>query len=217
MKSNKKFYQNKEWMYNEIVILKKSFIQLSKELNTNQATISRWAKSFGIKGLFDKTAEEHFWEKVNKNGTVPKSCPELGKCWLWTGSKGKRGHGRIRVGKKGDFAHRVSFVIHYGSIPNGKMICHKCNVACCVNPKHLYIGNHKSNTEDSINAGTFVKSVILSNGEDNINAKLTNEKVIEIRKLYSKGNISQYELANRFGVTQPTINDVILNKIWRHV
>lgn len=58
-------------------------------------------------------------------------------CWLWLGCTNHKGYGKIRVGSKQEFAHRVSYEIHTRQIPDGLQIDHLCRVRCCVNPDHL--------------------------------------------------------------------------------
>jgi hypothetical protein len=81
-------------------------------------------------------------------------------CWLWTGSdNGYRGYGLlgIRNRQKGEhynlLAHRVSWMVHRGDIPNGALILHKCDVRSCVNPDHLFLGSARDNTQDMIAKG----------------------------------------------------------------
>ena len=68
-------------------------------------------------------------------------------CWVWLGSVTQFGHGVCRGGA----AHRVSYELHKGEIPKGMYICHRCNVASCVNPNHLYAGTAIDNSNDRQN------------------------------------------------------------------
>ena len=67
-------------------------------------------------------------------------------CWEWKGSKSHNGYGIYSAGI-GDNrrAHRISWELFFGPIPEGKMVLHKCNNPSCVNPYHLYLGNHMDN------------------------------------------------------------------------
>lgn len=71
-------------------------------------------------------------------------------CWLWTGTLDRRGYGRIwRIGNHTrDRAHRVSWEIHRGPIPEGSFVLHTCDVRHCVNPDHLFLGDHEANMAD---------------------------------------------------------------------
>lgn len=78
-------------------------------------------------------------------------------CWLWTGHVRVNRYGDIRPcianGGRPAIAYRVSWELANGPIPASTMVCHKCDVSLCVNPDHLYLGDHVSNALDSIARG----------------------------------------------------------------
>jgi hypothetical protein len=78
-----------------------------------------------------------FWRKVNKNGPIPQEKPELGPCWVWTARARGEGYGKFDTGKKHDFAHRLSYELLCGPIPEGLELDHLCRNRLCLNPKHL--------------------------------------------------------------------------------
>ena len=72
-------------------------------------------------------------------------------CWIWTGPYQYDYYGRC--GKL--YAHRLSFTIHNGPIPDGMQVCHRCDVPMCVNPKHLFLGDQVRNVNDSMQKGRY--------------------------------------------------------------
>lgn len=87
--------------------------------------------------------QDYFWLTVYKTDT----------CWLWFGTTYEAGYGQYSYENKIQSAHRVSWQMHYGPIPEGLIVCHKCDVPQCVNPDHLFLGTHKTNAEDRESKG----------------------------------------------------------------
>lgn len=67
-------------------------------------------------------------------------------CWLWTGTVTYNGYGIFEVNGKKIRAHRFSYELHKGPIPDGLTIDHLCRVRCCVNPDHLEAVTMRENT-----------------------------------------------------------------------
>lgn len=80
-------------------------------------------------------------------------------CWPWRGTISSSGYGQFRIGRKGPVlsAHRVSWALHNGLIPDGKIIMHSCDHPWCVNPEHLSAGTQKENMADSVAKGRRAK------------------------------------------------------------
>jgi hypothetical protein len=90
-----------------------------------------------------------FWEKVDKPGGAD-------ACWLWTGTPDVNGYGKLwwfDHTNKGKFAHRISWELHNGPIPDGLFVLHSCDNPPCVNPKHLFLGTQLDNMRDMVAKG----------------------------------------------------------------
>ncbi len=133
------------------------------------------------------------------------------KCWEWTASLDGDGYGKTKIGKRFLQAHRASWEIHNGPIPNGLWVLHKCDNPKCVNPDHLYLGNHLQNVRDRQDRGRAAC------GERTGNSKLSNESVIHIRKLASDGALTHQAIADKFSVTQGTITKIVARQMWGHI
>lgn len=86
--------------------------------------------------------EDRFWSKVVKSD----------KCWKWTGAK-SQGYGYLNAGGKEDGlirAPRLSYQIHFGDIPDGLIVRHRCDNPECTNPEHLVLGTHADNSRDIV-------------------------------------------------------------------
>jgi hypothetical protein len=77
--------------------------------------------------------------------------PECG-CLIWNRSN-RNGYGLLNFKGKATSAHRVSWIVHYGPIPEGLCVLHKCDTPACINPHHLFLGTHQDNMSDCIKKG----------------------------------------------------------------
>jgi hypothetical protein len=150
------------------------------------------------------TVEYRFWNNVDKS---------TDGCWLWQGWLDSKGYGAIRVNGSAIKAHRLSYELHRGTIPDGLFVCHTCDVPRCVNPDHLFLGTAEDNVNDMMAKGRH--SAL--RGSQCWNAKLTEQDVLDIRRLYAQGNISTRALGKKYGVTKTAILWVIQEKNWRHL
>lgn len=160
---------------------------------------------------FDPVAA--FWSRTNKEGPEH---PTLGKCWDWTGSLvGLQGYGGLAVNGVQAKAHRFSWELHFGVIPDGLHVLHRCDRPRCVNPSHLFLGTHQDNMDDKMSKG---RHVVLK-GSRNPIAKLSEEQVLEIKRRY-RGRCRRngaIPLAKEFGVSCHAIDAIVSGRNWKHV
>ena len=105
----------------------------------------------------DAPLSARLWAHVDKNGPLPPHRPELGPCWIWTGSSRAKGYGRISDKRHSEVTHRVAFRLTYGPIPDGMWVLHKCDTRLCCRPSHLFLGTAKDNKADCIAKGRLRK------------------------------------------------------------
>lgn len=148
-----------------------------------------------------KTVQERFY-------LYTKRTPE---CWLWVGFKDPNGYGRLNIAGIPMLASRLSYQLHFGDIPDGKYVCHKCDNPSCVNPEHLFLGTQRDNVADMISKGRARKRGMP--GTEHPASKLDEDAVREIRR----SDQTDAELAERFQVSRPTIHAVRKRKTWTHI
>ena len=136
-------------------------------------------------------------------------------CWLWESTL-KNGYGLVKINRRGTYAHRLSWELANGRpVPSDMEVCHRCDVKCCVNPAHLFLGTHQDNMDDAWAKG-IVKHPPTKRGIAHGMVKLTREQVMAIRKHFDAG-IKQDALAFAFGITQANVSAIGRRKTWRHI
>ena len=144
---------------------------------------------------------ENFFDKV-----IPE--PNSG-CWLFDGYLDKKGYGNLRVNNKIKYPHRVFYELFVGPIPNGIEVCHKCDVPCCCNPKHLFLGTRKENMEDAAKKNRMARQ----KGEKHGLCKLTEEQVLAIRN----DTRTVRAIAIDYNVSYSQISNIKRKKVWTHI
>jgi hypothetical protein len=138
--------------------------------------------------------------------------PEAG-CWLWLGSTGRGGYGRIRVGgNRTARTHRLAWELNRGPIPDGLHVLHKCDTPCCINPDHLFLGTPLDNAHDRDRKGRQVAGRVGSKYPRPHTKRLTPDNEAWAVWLASM-NCSQADIARHFGVSQGTVSHTIVRQL----
>lgn len=140
---------------------------------------------------------KRFWNKVDKSGD----------CWLWTAGKDKDGYGGFTIAGEKVVVHRFSWELHFGEIPKGLHVLHKCDVRNCIRPDHLFLGTQKTNMADRNAKNRQAKGTVIHQ------SKLDEEIVKCIRVYYPM--FTKVQLGLFFGVDRRTIYDVVNSITWK--
>lgn len=139
-----------------------------------------------------KSVSERFWPKVQKTD----------HCWLWTANRNSAGYGLVFDGSRKVLAHRQSWVLAFGDIPENMRVLHRCDTPLCVRPDHLMLGTQRDNMQDMAckdrSSNQYAKAHIL-----------TNEEVRKLRQDYASGTKSQHQLAAHYCVSQTSVSQLV--------
>jgi len=135
-------------------------------------------------------------------------------CWEWTGNIGTTGYGMFRVNRTSVAAHRVSYEVAFGAIPDGQCVLHHCDNRKCVNPAHLHLGDRFDNMREAVERDRLRPPRCIIKGTQNGQAKLCEADVQEIRRARAHGE-SRARLAVRFGVSTSAIIAIESGRNWR--
>lgn len=137
-------------------------------------------------------AEDRFWARVQKSDG----------CWTWIGGHNRAGYGRLMVDREVIPAHRFAWTIANGPIPQGMIVCHRCDNPPCVRPDHLFVGTYADNHRD-----------MRAKGRDVGNRRLSPPVARRIRELNASG-VPQAAIAAMFAIGQTTVSHVVRGTTW---
>lgn len=131
-------------------------------------------------------------------------------CWLWLRGTTEKGYAHVRYGGVMNRASRLMLMLHGVEVPSSKFVLHRCDTPACVNPHHLYIGDHADNMRDRAIRGR------VAIGSKIAQAKLT-EHIVAIIKGMRTSGVSSYAIGDVCGVNATTIQAIWRNLLWRNV
>lgn len=175
--------------------------------------INVWPRLFNGDGIINENVERRFYKKTDRAGSG---------CWPWLAGKNTHGYpyGTFSIGGEMQYAHRVAWQIANNSlIPEGKVVCHRCDNPSCVNPAHLFLASQAENNRDRASKGrsaTPAHRPPIMAGERNPIAKLNDEKVREIIIRLAAGQ-SKRSIAIEFGISKTNAYLIASGKAWAHV
>lgn len=165
-----------------------------------------------------------FWSKVKMTG--------LDECWLWKPpSRDRHGYGRFKWNGRTLIAPRVAFALTEGEARVGLFVLHRCDNPPCCNPRHLFVGTARDNTQDMMkkgrgkftpcdssrfNIGQWRAKNLSSRGASHPGAKLTDETVRRIKLALANG-VKGIDCAASFGCSTYTVSNIKLGKQWSHI
>ncbi len=146
---------------------------------------------------------DRFWAKVEKGG----------ECWIWMGGHVPRGYGRVCTKSivgfgRQSYAHRMSWIMANGPIPDGMQVLHHCDTPACVKPQHLFLGDQLVNMRDMVGKGRSLT------GERSPQSKLTTNDVAAMRERYAAGGVTFYDLARDYGIVFQHAHAIVRGARW---
>lgn len=131
----------------------------------------------------------------------------------WLRGKDQDGYGTFWISGKPIRSHRMSWLIDRGELRDDLYVLHSCDNRACVNPAHLFLGTNQDNMDDMVRKERQARHI----GVNNPIAKLNDDYVREMRRLFESGEMKIAAIARKFGVHAMTAKPAITGKTWSHV
>jgi hypothetical protein len=164
--------------------------------------------------LIDQSVIRRFWDNTDYPKDWQNHPEKLDKCWLSKRARDKDGYAYASIKRITTRAHRLSYMIHYGPIPNGMLVCHTCDNPPCVNPNHLYLGNPIDNTQDMISKGRKAST----KGELNGTSILTDDEIIQIISDIQNFKYKSYnQIMKAYNCSRLCIYQILHRTNWTHI
>ncbi len=146
------------------------------------------------------------------------------ECWEWTGGRVGGRYGKVWFGKKHWLVHRLAWVWVNGEIPEGKLLCHRCDNTVCYRPDHMFLGTHKDNSQDCVKkdrCSRLVTAGSFKRGEGHPMSRLTMEDIAKMKLLWStrlpgkkQPCLTQAQIGDMFGIKNNTVSMIVSGHRW---
>lgn len=135
----------------------------------------------------------------------------VGECRVWVGSRKRTGYGVVIIGGKPHYTHRLSYELHHGPIPEGKLVMHLCDNPPCINADHLRLGTDADNVADMDRKGR--RRTVSRTGTTHYRTRFSDADVLAIRA----SKETHAALARYYGVSDGTIAAIRKRVNWKHL
>lgn len=137
-------------------------------------------------------------------------------CLMWTAAKNPKGYGRFRYQDKTEQAHRVSYILQRGPIPNDLLCLHSCDRTSCIEISHLSLGTAALNSRQMVERNRQAKEHPMAQGERNHRSKITEDQAKEIKSLLLQ-KIPAIQISSQLNIYKGIVYDIKRGKIWTHI
>lgn len=170
----------------------------------NTSTIPASRRTYKRRGMSHADTVQYELERVRRDGD----------CLISHRPQHATGYVYATIGGTQVRIHRAVLEDKIGRpLQRPEMALHTCHRRNCINPDHLYVGDHNQNMRDKVEAG---RQAIMT-GEEHPNSLLTDSSVRELRRRYAAGGITQENLAREYGIDQTTVSDIVRRRSWKHL